>query len=84
MIGDGTLYHACAQANSKSYISSFPYESKTLASFTRKFDGYWLMASNGKGVNDGFCTIQVKFNKQNAAFFIEACNTIFKKHMQIK
>lgn len=76
--GDGTIYNACSSENSKSYISALPLKEVSNPSYHRDFTGYWLKAANGIGSREGFCTVQVKFDYQNAKSFINSCNNIFQ------
>ena len=83
-VGDGSIYYNVPKDNASSYITNFPDKERTFPSFTRKFVGYWLTASNGKGAYEGFQVLQVKFNHENASNFIKASNRLFKKNLKMR
>ncbi len=83
-IGDGTIFHSCLKENSTSFITKMPVYELNYNRFNMFFGGYWLLAKNGKGINDGFCTVQIKFDKNNASSFINSINNLFHKNLQVQ
>lgn len=79
-IGDGTLFYSVDTKNAQSYIIRFPEKETALASYHRKFKGYWLLAANGIGSNEGFLTLQIKFDRTNACRFLKSVNHLFGKN----
>ena len=49
-------------------------------SFANSNTGYWLKASNFRGVKRGFQTLQLLFSRDNAAQFMHSYNSIFRGH----
>ena len=83
-VGDGTIFHSCLKENSSSFITKMPDRKISISRFNKVFGGYWLLAKNGKGINDGFCTVQIKFDKNNASSFINSINNLFHKNLQVQ
>ena len=85
MVGDGTLYNSVGnKENSYSFVHRLPESEITIPSHQRQFRGYWLLASNGLGIYNGYSTLQIKFDRANAEQFLNAINNLFGYSFQVK
>jgi len=79
--GNKTVYRACDYSNSMVYEQSWPDHLLSIKDIAggKVYSGYYLQAANGLGKNGGHRVLQIRFDDENAAAFIQSCKNLFNR-----
>ncbi len=82
----GTTFRIVDEDNSMGYITHFPTTKDLRGGYlgNQSFSDYWLIISNGRGLDDGLDLVRIRFDNENATKFIKMYNNLFSKNYEIK